>query len=166
MVLTFFALFIGISLVWHWFSFDRAEVSTRAAILLGIGCAAFAWVQQSWQVGVLVFFLAAFCEFAAAYLIGLSYSSFASGARSDYMDDLKSANPSERRGMIGAIGAIAIPLGAFAAWLAGSLQTGIWELPSAKPLLGFCAFLVLGVAAAVQIFRHRRNRKVKRDAPT
>lgn len=158
MVLTFLALFVGIPVLWHWFDFDRAEVSARSAFVLGVGCAAFAGMRESWQIGILVFFLATLVEFAIAYTVGLIYGAFASAARSDYMEWLKSAEPSEKRNIIGAVGAIAIPLAILVAWLGHGVQTGVWERPPAKALLGYCAFLVLGVAAAVQIVRSRRVR--------
>lgn len=163
MVFYFLALLVGIPVVWHWFSFDRAEVSARSAFLFGVGCAAFAWVRESWVSGLLVFFLATLFEFAVAYVVGLIYWSFASDARSDYMDRIKVAGPSARRSMFGAVGAIAIPLGIIAAWMTSGLQTGIWDLPPMKALLGYCAFLVLGVAAAIRIIHDRRGRKAESD---
>ena len=74
MVLFFIALFIGIPFVWHWFVYDRAEVSARSAFLLGVGCGTFSGLRESWQIGILVFFLAAFFAFAIAYLLGLIYA--------------------------------------------------------------------------------------------
>ena len=164
MVFTFLGLIVAVPAVWHWFCFDRAEVSARSAILLGVGFAAFAWLRESWEIGILVFFLAALCEFAIAYVIGLIYSFFASAERTDYMDSRKAAGPSASRNVIGAVGAIAIPVAIFAAWVAHGLQTGSWQLPPTKALLGYCAFLLLGVVAVPHIVGHRRQKKEKRDA--
>ena len=157
MVLFFIALFIGIPFVWHWFVYDRAEVSARSAFLLGVGCGTFSGLRESWQIGILVFFLAAFFAFAIAYLVGLIYAAFASAARSDYMDRVKADGLSERRSIIGAAGAIAIPMVVFAAWGAHGLQSGVWEQPSTRALLGYGAFLVLGVTAAMRIAINRRR---------
>lgn len=94
LVLTFIALFIGVPLVWHWFRYDRADVSARSALLLGVGCGIFAWVQQSWAIGLLVFFLVTLIEFGIAYTIGLFYGAFASAERTDRLEAARSRRES------------------------------------------------------------------------
>ena len=88
---------------------------------------------------------------------GAHLCAFASAARSDYMDRVKADGLSERRSIIGAAGAIAIPMVVFAAWVAHGLQSGVWEQPSTRALLGYGAFLVLGVTAAMRIAINRRR---------
>jgi hypothetical protein len=163
MALMFIALFIGIPVVWHWFNFNQAEVCAGSAILMGVGSAVFVSLEQSWQVGVLVFFIAAFFEFAVAYVIALIYRAFASAARSEYIDHIKTSAIPERRSAIGAVGALAIPCAVFGAWVVHGLQTELWTLPPTKALLGFSAFLILGVLEARRITRDRSARKTERD---
>ncbi len=162
MVVEFIAAFIIVPFVWHWFDFDRPRANAGSALVLGIGCGVFAWLKQGWQIGVIVFFLAAFFEFAIASIVGLVYWSFASAARTDYADQMKLNPLPDRRIAIGGVGAVAISLVVAVIWLAQGIRTGLWPL-TPKLVLGWCAFFLLGVAAISEVVI-RRSRRSKQDA--
>lgn len=161
-VVEFITAFIVVPLVWHWFDFDRLRSTAGSALVLGIGCGVFAWLTQGWQIGILVFFLAALFEFAVASIVGFVYWSFASAARTDYAEQVKSNPLADRRITIGGVGAVAISLVVAVIWLAQGMRTGLWPW-TPRLVLGWCAFFLLGVVAISQVII-RRSRRYKQDA--
>jgi hypothetical protein len=147
------AIFVVVPVVCQLRARDIATGASGAALLIGMACGLITFWKESWAHGLLVFFLAAFAGFAIAYGVGLVFRLFGITAPSE--SEVQPPEPSERRELIGGLGAIAIP----PHWW----QTGIWESIRRLPLLGFCAFLVLGLATMGTLYIRRRRRS--RHAP-
>ncbi|ROZ61449.1 hypothetical protein [Ramlibacter sp. WS9] len=154
MVVAFITACIAVPVVWHWFDFDRARSSAGSALVLGVGCGIFTLAQQGWGIGILFFFLAAFFEFAVAFVVGLVYLSFASAKRSEYADRVNSIPLAGRRIGLGGAGAVAISLVIAFLWVAESARTGVWPW-APKFVLGWCAFFGLGVFGIARGFMRR-----------
>jgi ABC-type amino acid transport system permease subunit len=153
------SIFVVIPFVTHHRTFDLANGSAAAALIIGTSCALITLAVQSWSEAIAAFFLSSFLGFAVASIVGLAFRWWGSDERRQFHVDRKDLPPSERRVSVGAIGAVLIPLFFFAFEAAAALQTGAWRTIPTKALLGFLAFFIIGAAALVGIYLRRGGRK-------
>jgi hypothetical protein len=163
LIYTILAIFIVVPLVLQYRTFDVAKGSAESALLVGLICGLIEFWKESWDKGLAAFFFAAFFEFAIAYVVGLVYRAFGGYDRREFAEIARTAPVSNRRLLIGGLGAVAFPLVVLARELAYWWQIGTWASMPLKPLLGFCAFFVLGLATLIGLYVHKRDKSEDAD---
>ncbi|RYF13678.1 MAG: hypothetical protein EOO30_20590 [Comamonadaceae bacterium] len=84
MILAVCAIFLLVPLVWHCRSFDAANASAGAGLLIGAVCGLLGWWKYTWAIGLLCFFLGTFTGFGVACVIGLFYRVLGGGDRASW----------------------------------------------------------------------------------
>jgi hypothetical protein len=159
LVYTILAIFFVTPVVLHYRTLDVAKGSAESALLVGLICGLIEFWKEDWSKGLAAFFFAAFFEFAIAYVVGRLYRAFGSYDRAEFAEIAKTKPVSDQRLLIGGLGAVAIPLAVLARELAYWWEMGTWELMPLKPLLGFCAFLVLGLVTVIGLYLRKRGKR-------
>jgi hypothetical protein len=152
--------FIVTPIVVHLCTFDLANGSAASALIVGISGAAIALWIHSWEIALLIFFLASFVQFALAYVVGMVIHFFGSAQRSSFSERASASPISHRRLFIGGIGAVAISVAVFVGAAVIRIQTGVWPDMPLRPLLGLVAFFILGAVSLVTIEWRRRKRQI------
>jgi hypothetical protein len=158
LVYTILAIFIVVPVVLHYRTFDVARGSAESALLVGLICGLIEFWQEDWTKGLAAFFFATFFEFAIAYVVGRVYRAFGGYDRREFAEIASTTPISDRRLLIGGLGALAIPLVVLARELAYWWEMGTWASMPLKPLLGFCAFFVLGLVALIGFYVRKRGK--------
>lgn len=158
LIYTILAIFFVIPIVLHWRTFDIARGSAQSALLVGLICGLIELWEEDWAKGLAAFFFATFFEFGIAYVVGRAYRILGSHERAEFAEIARTSPVSGQRLLIGGLGAVAIPLVVLAREVAYWWQVGTWASMPLKPLLGFCAFLFLGLAALAGFFVRKRGK--------